>query len=345
MAEAHASAATKRCTVCNVEKPLDGFHRTTGGALGRKANCKDCHRARWSRAAGYVPPSAVRLKIESAARLANRCKKCAGCTELRPVSEFTRMKSRRIRDRCERCRNRKLEFVQPTEKACTGCGQTKSVDEFYWQTDKRRLSRPRRPAAQCKACWTKIPSRGTDARRSENAARAQRAGRLYKPNPNAWKKNQPSPQEKALRRTAIAVGSTIRAWQRFCGSGRTVEEQKRANRLAFQRRYRLHREAEIRRSRDGKRMRRESLSRAGLTQGDIATIRTSSDECEYCGRSVAGCAHVDHIVPLSQGGTSDPGNLAVVCAECNLSKATSSIYVWAKAQPSHVQARVALLST
>jgi len=43
--------------------------------------------------------------------------------------------------------------------------------------------------------------------------------------------------------------------------------------------------------------------------------------CVYCGRSVheIGC-HVDHIVPLSMGGSNEESNLALSCVDCNQAK-------------------------
>ena len=46
--------------------------------------------------------------------------------------------------------------------------------------------------------------------------------------------------------------------------------------------------------------------------------------CEYCGLSQAGqeaTFHVDHVVPVSAGGESEAGNLALACVSCSLRKA------------------------
>ena len=46
--------------------------------------------------------------------------------------------------------------------------------------------------------------------------------------------------------------------------------------------------------------------------------------CVYCDRDISKRASVDHIVPIDQGGTSDPENLQLTCLRCNQSKGTLS---------------------
>ena len=46
--------------------------------------------------------------------------------------------------------------------------------------------------------------------------------------------------------------------------------------------------------------------------------------CVYCHRDISKRASVDHIVPIDQGGTSDPENLQLTCLQCNQSKGTLS---------------------
>ena len=55
-------------------------------------------------------------------------------------------------------------------------------------------------------------------------------------------------------------------------------------------------------------------------------LRRYSFTCRYCGRKAPAVPlHVDHAVSVSEGGTDDPSNLVVACADCNLGKGKDSI--------------------
>lgn len=55
-------------------------------------------------------------------------------------------------------------------------------------------------------------------------------------------------------------------------------------------------------------------------------IRRDGHRCRCCGASVSTGAvlHVDHIIPVSRGGTSALANLQTLCAVCNQGKAAST---------------------
>ena len=57
------------------------------------------------------------------------------------------------------------------------------------------------------------------------------------------------------------------------------------------------------------------------TAADVAAQRTcQKGRCYYCGEKVGRRYHVDHVVPLSRGGSNGPENLVIACASCNLRK-------------------------
>lgn len=72
---------------------------------------------------------------------------------------------------------------------------------------------------------------------------------------------------------------------------------------------------------------------------DVAVIlRRQNYRCAECGVSVRKRSdrHVDHIMPLSLGGTNASSNLQILCVTCNCSKGAKHPLDWAKAKGSLV---------
>ena len=58
--------------------------------------------------------------------------------------------------------------------------------------------------------------------------------------------------------------------------------------------------------------------------------------CVYCGRSSIEdgmVLHIDHVVPITSGGTGSPENVVTACADCNLRKSSKPL-------PDVIRARV-----
>jgi 5-methylcytosine-specific restriction endonuclease McrA len=67
-----------------------------------------------------------------------------------------------------------------------------------------------------------------------------------------------------------------------------------------------------------KRARKEQLYHYRRHQGLTPSSYTAGFTCEKCGRAKNLTAH--HIVPLSEGGTNHPDNIAVLCIACHLAE-------------------------
>lgn len=59
--------------------------------------------------------------------------------------------------------------------------------------------------------------------------------------------------------------------------------------------------------------------------------------CAYCG--AAGDLHIEHVVPISKGGTHAMGNIVPACRHCNFSKAAHDAETWYQRQPFYSEVR------
>jgi 5-methylcytosine-specific restriction endonuclease McrA len=86
-----------------------------------------------------------------------------------------------------------------------------------------------------------------------------------------------------------------------------------------QRDYRL---AEQKTMRARTRARRFGLPTAGsFTAGDLlAQFATQEEKCWWCGSEINDGYVVDHVVPLSRGGSNRKENVVASCESCNRSK-------------------------
>lgn len=72
--------------------------------------------------------------------------------------------------------------------------------------------------------------------------------------------------------------------------------------------------------REGRIAARRRPRRREVTSGQaLRTFRRDEWTCRGCG-SVGGDLTVDHVIPVSKGGTNDDGNLQTMCRSCNSRK-------------------------
>ena len=65
---------------------------------------------------------------------------------------------------------------------------------------------------------------------------------------------------------------------------------------------------------------------------DIKALYDSQGgRCAYGDHDISHGYHVDHVVPLSRGGSNGPENLALACARCNTSKGDKLLSEWRRA--------------
>lgn len=66
---------------------------------------------------------------------------------------------------------------------------------------------------------------------------------------------------------------------------------------------------------------RKCAAQGSHTSADIRRqYEKQGGKCFYCSVEVGNKYHVDHVMPLSRGGTNNPENLVIACPTCNLRK-------------------------
>lgn len=81
-----------------------------------------------------------------------------------------------------------------------------------------------------------------------------------------------------------------------------------------------------------------------LSPEDALDIYLTPNVCAYCGKDHGDApekraVHIDHIIPMKQGGPNSRWNLTKVCISCNTSKGTASLIDFRKRTPAFTQER------
>jgi 5-methylcytosine-specific restriction endonuclease McrA len=72
--------------------------------------------------------------------------------------------------------------------------------------------------------------------------------------------------------------------------------------------------------------RAESYGVAHVPYSRTAILERWGHACAYCGQLAT---HLDHVEPLSKGGTDTESNIVPACQHCNLSKGAKTLAEWA----------------
>lgn len=86
---------------------------------------------------------------------------------------------------------------------------------------------------------------------------------------------------------------------------------------------------EKRKEHKSKRRSLKKSAQGNHTAGDIKSqYKRQNGKCYYCGKKVNDSYHVDHVIPLSRGGSNGPENIVISCQFCNQSKKDKMPHEW-----------------
>lgn len=211
-------------------------------------------------------------------------------------------------------------------KVCTKCGEAKPATTEYFNADKRYKFGVH---SQCKSCVAAY-CRARYAADKERQAAATRAWRVA--NPEKWREIGRAYREthRDEMKEKARVYAQTRGKERIARYGKAYRDANRERRKMW---ARADRDAkrEMYRAKDERRRASKMKAEGTHTGDDIkAQYKRQKGRCYWCGEKVGDTYHVDHIVPLSRGGSNWPDNLVVSCPFCNTSKGDRLPHEWSR---------------
>lgn len=211
-------------------------------------------------------------------------------------------------------------------KTCSKCRVAQPATTEFFGRDKTRKDGL---DPQCKAC-----ARAYYAANKEKIK--ARAAAWYAANPERAKERE------RIRREAHKEENNVRAAARYAANPEGTKARARAyyvaNKEEAKRRVAAYREANLERIKEAgrawkaanplavratnqKRRARKRTAEGTHTAADIERqYEAQRGRCYYCHEKVGDTYHVDHLVPLSRGGSNWPDNLVIACPHCNTAK-------------------------
>lgn len=188
-------------------------------------------------------------------------------------------------------------------KTCTKCGQVKSLSDFYKRLDSHQT--------QCKECQLKAHKQHYKA----NAELLRQRAKDYRAK---------NPEKVKAARLAWKQANKEKNVESVLRYQRKYPEKHTAATAA----YRARNKDKYRNYSQNRRVRKENNGVFLITDKELSRILSRPcANCQSFDRPT-----LDHIIPISLGGTHSIGNLQALCMPCNSSKANRVMTVWRKAQ-------------
>jgi 5-methylcytosine-specific restriction endonuclease McrA len=264
---------------------------------------------------------------------APQLKQCTKCREFKPATAefFTRAKRGKFgfRAQCKACErayrvaNREHRLAVDRAYHAANRERRNAESHAYHEANKERSRAKNRAWAAANA------ERNREAARSYYAANKDKVVAYRRANADAireWKRADRARkrQEKEERE---------RQWredhpQEYEAQLRGREERQKERISRKNRLWRIN-NREASRAKDTRRRIRKMKAEGNHTGDDIKRqYKAQKGRCYYCGVKVGQDYHVDHVIPLSRGGSNGPENIVISCPFCNQSKKDKMPHEW-----------------
>lgn len=219
-------------------------------------------------------------------------------------------------------------------RRCTKCGEEKPATREYFNVDKSRSDGFKSHCKECiKRHYQENADRINERQRRYYQENAERIieGQLRYQQENAEKiraRKKNYQQANAEKRKASArnhyQANRARILERMRFHYRANAEKILARHSRYQQENR-----ELRRVHHQNRRARRKRAPGSFTPQDVQHQYNMQRGCCYwCGAAVEDNYHVDHVIPLSRGGTNYPDNIVIACPTCNTSRGAKLPEEW-----------------
>ena len=194
-------------------------------------------------------------------------------------------------------------------KQCTKCGATHPADPAFWHKDKNRKDGL---SPWCKTCNSKNAKNW----KKNNPERKRELNR-------AWVKANPEKQKESNDRWAAKNPEKLRAKARRWYAAHPEQCRTRSKQ------WRVANPSKVILQKHRRRALKLHVEGAGIPFDAQAQLKRQHGKCYYCQCKLTEY-HIDHVIPLTRGGSDHPDNKVLACPSCNLKKYNRLPHEWTK---------------
>ena len=181
-----------------------------------------------------------------------------------------------------------------TNQTCTSCGIEKHIEYYEFRKDTNKYRR------QCKTCRNKVIKKNKESRQEF----------YYDYHAKYREDNR----------------AELREWQ--------IKHYNNNKDKILKKRNDKRKTVEGRLIRRNERLKRRSIEKSGNVDNSyIKEIANNRSKCYWCNVDIKNKKfHIDHYIPISNGGTHTKDNIVITCPTCNMSKNKKDPFLYAQEQ-------------